>query len=68
MPRYNVNNNPQANGDHEVHKAGCIYNSFTLTVKSLKSFNNSKYLDKLDRTTLSLSVNAFSVTAFDLTF
>lgn len=25
MARYNVNNNAQANGDHEVHKEGCIY-------------------------------------------
>ena len=25
MARYYVNRNPQANGDHEVHKAGCYY-------------------------------------------
>ena len=25
MDDYYVNNNAQANGDHEVHKAGCVY-------------------------------------------
>jgi len=25
MPYYCVNNNAQANGDHEVHEQGCVY-------------------------------------------
>jgi hypothetical protein len=25
MPRYVVNDHQQSNGDHEVHKEGCIY-------------------------------------------
>ncbi len=25
MPRYVVNNRPQSNGDHDVHKQGCAY-------------------------------------------
>lgn len=25
MPRYYVNKNAQANGDHEVHQSGCSY-------------------------------------------
>lgn len=25
MPNYVVNNNPQSNGDHEVHKTDCTY-------------------------------------------
>lgn len=29
MANYRVNNNVQPNGDHEVHKEGCIYYNLT---------------------------------------
>lgn len=35
MDRYYVNNNQQANGDHEVHKEGCYWLSLIVSKKDL---------------------------------
>ena len=35
MPRYYVNNQAQANGDHEVHKEGCFYLQFVISKTDL---------------------------------
>ncbi len=40
MDRYYVNNNSQSNGDHEVHKDGCIYLSIATDTKYLGQFSS----------------------------
>ena len=35
MARYYVNDTPQYNGDHEVHKEGCHWLSFVFSKKDL---------------------------------
>lgn len=35
MAKYYVNNTPQQNGDHEVHKEGCSWLSFVLSKEDL---------------------------------
>lgn len=40
MKRYYVNNNPQANGDHEVHEEGCYWLNQAISVKDLGHHNN----------------------------
>ncbi|GGG14050.1 hypothetical protein GCM10011344_13370 [Dokdonia pacifica] len=38
MAKYYVNNNAQSNGDHEVHKDGCIYLPFVKSKKYLGDY------------------------------
>ena len=40
MARYYVNNNPQPNGDHEVHEQGCYWLSIARDVKYLGLHSN----------------------------
>jgi hypothetical protein len=40
MSLYYVNNHVQANGDHEVHKDGCIYLKLAVSTKYLGNFSN----------------------------
>ena len=40
MPEYYVNKEAQANGDHEVHKAGCSYMPEKRNRKFLGMFSN----------------------------
>lgn len=35
MDRYYVNNSPQSNGDHEVHKEGCFWLSLVTSKRDL---------------------------------
>ena len=35
MDRYHVNNTPQPNGDHEVHKEGCYWLSRATSTRDL---------------------------------
>lgn len=35
MSRYYVNNTPQANGDHEVHKEGCFWLNLAASARDL---------------------------------
>jgi hypothetical protein len=55
MPRYYVNDNAQSNGDHEVHKYGCVWlskvksktylgthqNCYTAVQKAKQIYSNS---------------------------
>jgi hypothetical protein len=38
MKKYYVNNNPQPNGDHEVHQENCIYLPYIQSKKYLGEF------------------------------
>ena len=38
MDNYYVNNNAQANGDHEVHKEGCYWGSLASSTHHLGQF------------------------------
>ena len=40
MASYYVNENPQPNGEHEVHKEGCDYLKLVVNKKYLGDFNN----------------------------
>ncbi|HZV69821.1 MAG TPA: hypothetical protein VFG10_09760 [Saprospiraceae bacterium] len=42
MARYYVNQNAQANGDHEVHKQGCSYMPLPHNSTYLGDFSNCK--------------------------
>lgn len=40
MPQYFLNNTAQSNGDHEVHKEGCIYLQFVVSKTNLGYHDN----------------------------
>lgn len=40
MAKYYVNNKAQANGDHEVHKDGCLYLPIIVSKEDLGYHNN----------------------------
>ncbi len=42
MSKYYINTNPQSNGDHEVHKEGCLWMPNTENRKYLGLFNSCK--------------------------
>lgn len=50
MAHYKVNNNPQDNGDHEVHVEGCRYYSQVEDGTSLGDHNNCHSAVSLART------------------
>ncbi len=43
MKRYYVNNNAQANGDHEVHTENCYWLGLAISKKDLGNHSNCKY-------------------------
>ncbi len=40
MEKYYVNNNAQSSGDHEVHRASCVYVPYIISKKDLGYHDN----------------------------